>query len=285
MKRIDKVEQALREMGPGNKFTASELAEKLKLSRANVSADLNQLHSEGIAIKNGAKPVYYCLAEAARAKTGKPEENPEDSPDDGIDSFDSFLQNNNSLRRCGELAKAAVLYPPQGMHIMLFGETGVGKSMFAKMIFDYAVTQNRISNPGAFVVFNCADYANNPELLMSHLFGVIKGAYTGADHDQCGLLEHADGGMLFLDEVHRLPPEGQEMLFMYIDRGMFRRLGETENIRTAHVMLICATTEVPESSLLRTFTRRIPMQIKIPNLDERSVEERLGLITSFFTRE
>jgi transcriptional regulator with AAA-type ATPase domain/transcriptional regulatory protein LevR len=285
MKRIDKVEQALLEIGSGNKITASELAERLELSRANVSSDLNQLHLEGVAIKSGTKPVYYCLADTVRRETGKTEEDLEDDSDDDSDGFDDFLRNNDSLRQCGELAKAAVLYPPQGMHIMLFGETGVGKSMFAKMIFDYAVTRNRISNPGAFVVFNCADYANNPELLMSHLFGVIKGAYTGADHDQCGLLEHADGGILFLDEVHRLPPEGQEMLFMYIDRGMFRRLGETENIRTAHVMLICATTEVPESSLLRTFTRRIPMQIKIPNLDERSVEERLGLITTFFTGE
>jgi transcriptional regulator with AAA-type ATPase domain/transcriptional regulatory protein LevR len=282
MKRIDRVEQALWEIGPNNKITASELAKKLELSRANVSSDLNQLHVEGVAVKSGTKPVYYYLAETAEGETGRIRK---EEPKDDIDSFDRFLQKNNSLWRSGELAKAAVLYPPQGMHIMLFGETGTGKSMFAKMIFDYAAAQNRITNSDAFVIFNCADYANNPELLMSHLFGVVKGAYTGAEHDQIGLLEHADGGILFLDEVHRLPPEGQEMLFMYIDHGMFRRLGETENTRTAQVMLICATTEVPDSALLRTFIRRIPMQIKIPNLDERSVEERLGLIATFFTDE
>jgi transcriptional regulator with AAA-type ATPase domain/transcriptional regulatory protein LevR len=282
MKRIDRVEQALWETGPHNKITASELAKKLELSRANVSSDLNQLHVEGVAVKSGTKPVYYYLAETARKETDKVREEEAES---GIDSLELFLQKNESLRRIGDLARAAVLYPPQGMHIMLFGETGVGKSMFAKMIFDYAVSQNRITNSDAFVIFNCSDYANNPELLMSHLFGVIKGAYTGAEHDQGGLLEHADGGMLFLDEVHRLPPEGQEMLFMYIDHGMFRRLGETENTRTARVMLICATTEVPDSSLLRTFIRRIPIQIKIPNLDERSIEERLGLIATFFIDE
>ncbi|MDR3174550.1 MAG: PRD domain-containing protein, partial [Treponema sp.] len=120
---------------------------------------------------------------------------------------------------------------------------------------------------------------------IGQLFGVTKGAYTGADSDKSGLLEQANGGILFLDEVHRLPPEGQEMLFAYIDRGCYRRLGETRSTRTAAVMLICATTENPESSLLKTFIRRIPMLIKIPGLEERSIEERLGLISGFFGAE
>ncbi|MDR1901305.1 MAG: sigma 54-interacting transcriptional regulator [Treponema sp.] len=278
MKRIDRIEKALGELGPNAKITASELAEKLELSRANVSNDLNQLCSAGISVKSGVKPVYYSLTESAQKK-------PDELPIETVGSFDRFLQENGSLLRIGELAKAAVLYPPQGMHIMLFGETGVGKSMFARMIFDYAVVQNRITDPETFVAFNCADYANNPELLLSQLFGVIKGAYTGADNDRSGLLEQADGGILFLDEVHWLPPGGQETLFMYIDHGKFRRLGETESTRTARVMLICATTEEPESALLRTFTRRIPMHIKIPNLEERTVEERLGLVTTFFSGE
>lgn len=51
---------------------------------------------------------------------------------------------------------------------------------------------------------NCADYANNPELVSSMLFGYVKGAYTGADESKEGLLKEANGGYLFLDEVHRL---------------------------------------------------------------------------------
>lgn len=269
MKRIGKIEQALRELdGPG--ISASELAEKLDLSRANVSSDLNRLVMEGIAVKSGTKPVYYSI-------TG-PQKDPEAA-------FDLFLRNNNSLFQCGELARAAVLYPPHGMHIMLFGETGVGKSMFAKMIFEYALARRTIPEDASFVTFNCADYANNPQLLLSQLFGVSKGAYTGADSNRPGLLEQADGGILFLDEVHRLPPEGQEMLFSYIDHGSFRRLGETSNTRTVTVQLICATTENTGSNLLRTFIRRIPMQIKMPNLEERNIEERYALVNDFFTSE
>ncbi|MGQ0420917.1 amino acid--tRNA ligase-related protein, partial [Bacillus sp. HC-Mk] len=78
------------------------------------------------------------------------------------------------------------------------------------------------------------------------LFGIKKGAYTGAS-DQKGLIEKAHEGILFLDEVHRLPPEGQEMLFTFIDRGVYRRLGETENERKAQVLIITATTEEPNS--------------------------------------
>jgi transcriptional regulator with AAA-type ATPase domain/transcriptional regulatory protein LevR len=270
VRRIKQVEQALRKLPKGKKISARELAEELGLSRSNVSGDLNRLCKEGIAVKSGTKPVYYAPAD------------PSNVP---INAFDLFLQENTSLFHCGELAKAAVLYPPHGMHIMLFGETGVGKSMFASLIFEYARSQLRIEEEGSFVSFNCADYANNPQLLISQLFGVSKGAYTGADVDRSGLLEQADKGVLFLDEVHRLPPEGQEMLFTYIDHGHYRRLGETNSVRTAEVLLICATTEDPGSVLLKTFTRRIPMHIKIPSLDERSIEERLNLISRFFTAE
>jgi len=80
-----------------------------------------------------------------------------------------------------------------------------------------------------------------------------KGAYTGADRDRAGLVEKADGGILFLDEVHRLPPEGQEMLFYLMDKGIYRRLGESESQHKANVLIICATTESIESVLLRTF--------------------------------
>jgi transcriptional regulatory protein LevR len=114
---------------------------------------------------------------------------------------------------------------------------------------------------------------------------VKKGAYTGADTERMGLLEKANGGILFLDEVHRLPAEGQEMFFTFMDKGTFRRLGETDSEREAKVLIISATTENPESSLLKTFTRRIPMIIRIPGLNERGIEERFGLITNFFREE
>lgn len=89
----------------------------------------------------------------------------------------------------------------------------------------------------------------------------------------------------FLDEVHRLPSEGQEILFYLLDKGKFRRLGETESTREAQIMLIAATTENPESSLLLTFRRRIPMVIELPSLSERPPQERYEIIHHFFSKE
>jgi len=272
LKRIDLIKMKLSELTGERGITASELAESLTLSRANVSSDLNKLCEEGKAEKSGSKPIYFKISStAANQKTES--------------LLDLFSRDNRSLYHCVEQTKAAVLYPPHGMHILLLGETGVGKSMFAELIYQYAHEKECISSEAPFVVFNCADYANNPQLLVSQLMGTKKGAYTGADVDKPGLLEKANGGILFLDEVHRLPPQGQEMLFTFIDRGVYRRLGETDAERHATVLLICATTENPDSTMLKTFVRRIPMIVEMPNLSARSIDERLNLISTFFCNE
>ncbi|MBE3592763.1 MAG: sigma 54-interacting transcriptional regulator [Thermoanaerobacter sp.] len=62
--------------------------------------------------------------------------------------------------------------------------------------------------------------------MLSQLFGYVKGAFTGAVAEKKGIIDEADGGVLFLDEVHCLPAEGQEMLFTLIDKGIYRRMGE-----------------------------------------------------------
>lgn len=246
------------------------MANALGLDRANVSSDLNKLSEEGRIVKIKGKPVLFEL---------------EDIEDKSETTIDRFASKNQSLYASVEQAKAAILYPPKGMDILILGETGVGKSMFANLIYKYAKEMGRMEDDASFITFNCADYANNPQLLISQIFGSKKGAYTGADSDKPGLIEKADGGVFFLDEVHRLPPEGQEMFFTFIDKGTFRRLGETDIERSAEVLIICATTENPESTLLNTFTRRIPMVIRIPSLKERSLEERFNLICHFFREE
>lgn len=268
MKRIDMVYNKLKELYLGMGMSAAEVAEALNLSRANVSSDLNKLCEEGKVNKSSGRPVLFTPKEEKQGT-----------------AIDRFAKDNQSLYSAVEQAKAAILYPPKGMHILILGETGAGKSMFSGLIHKYAVEIKKMEENSPFVTFNCADYANNPQLLISQIFGTKKGAYTGADSDKVGLIEKANGGILFLDEVHRLPPEGQEMFFTFMDKGTFRRLGETETERRASVLIVSATTENPGSSLLKTFTRRIPMIIHIPSLSERSLEERFHLISGFFREE
>ncbi len=274
MKRIELVLMKLKEKTSTNPkgCSATEIAEELKLIRGNVSTDLNKLVSEGKAIKLKGKPTLFI---AANEKMEVPI----------VSIINKFSEANPSLYTAIEQAKAAILYPPNGMNILLLGETGVGKSTFAGIIYKYAIEMKVKSKDSPFITFNCADYANNPQLLLGQLFGVKKGAYTGADFDKEGLLEKADGGILFLDEVHRLPAEGQEMFFTFMDRGVYRRLGETDSERSAKVIIITATTEDPNMNLLQTFSRRIPMVINIPALRNRGIEERFNLIKQFMIEE
>ncbi|PRR81587.1 sigma-54-dependent transcriptional regulator [Clostridium vincentii] len=271
MKCIDIIMKKLVELNYVDGIDAKTLSELLDMSRANVSHELNALYKEGKVNKSSGRPVLFFL------ETTSSLSNP-------LAQLDQLYENNISLNDAVKQAKAAILYPPNGMNCLILGETGVGKSMFASLMYDYATAMNMKPKGSPFITFNCADYCNNPQLLTSQLFGVKKGAYTGCDVDKEGLIEQANGGILFLDEVHRLPPEGQEALFIFLDSNKFRRLGDSES-RTSDVLIIAATTENPDSTLLNTFTRRIPIVITIPALSDRTFEERLYLIKNFFKYE
>lgn len=200
------------------------------------------------------------------------------------DCFEHIVGYNGSLREAIERAKAAILYP-DGLHTLILGATGTGKTLLAEAMYSFAKKSGVFLESAPFVVFNCADYAETPHLLLSHLFGHKKGSFTGADSDAVGLVEQADNGILFLDEIHRLPPEGQEMLYTIIDQGRFRRLGETSGWRKVKIRLIAATTENINHHLLEPFRRRIPMIIHLPALFERPASERITLIKTLFQQE
>ncbi|WP_262021751.1 sigma-54-dependent transcriptional regulator [Vibrio quintilis] len=270
--RIDQVYKQLLKSQSKDGISAQEVADILGCSRPNVSHDLNKLVQMGKVTKKNGKPVLFRTSDVLKELKN-------------ITIIEKFSQDNPSLYAAVEQAKAAVLYPPNGMNILILGDTGVGKSMFAELLYDFAKDNKLIHSNSTFTVFNCADYANNPQLLLAQLFGSKKGAYTGLDENRVGLIESSDNGILFLDEVHRLPPEGQEMFFTFIDKGTYRRMGETDVLRRANVRIFAATTEKPESHLLRTFTRRFPMIIRIPSLKERTFSERVNLVNYFINAE
>jgi transcriptional regulator with PAS, ATPase and Fis domain len=113
------------------------------------------------------------------------------------------------------------------------GETGVGKEVFAHWIHDYS---DRAGQP--FVALNCAAIPN--DLLESELFGVEKGAFTGAQQSRPGRFERANGGTLFLDEVGDLTPAAQVKLLRVLESGELERLGDIKT-RQVNVRLIAAT--------------------------------------------
>ncbi|ALB44957.1 MULTISPECIES: sigma 54-interacting transcriptional regulator [Clostridium] len=278
-------------------FSAQQVAEHLGILRSNASRELNILCREKKIIKIKNRPVLYFDREQFIRILNV---NLNDKCEEGIEindfinlleekedksPFDSLIGFNTSLKNQIEQAKAALLYPPNGLHTLIIGSTGVGKSLFANMMYKYYKNIKQSQKDPPFIIFNCADYSNNPQLLLSHIFGHVKGAFTGAEKEKEGIVEKADGGILFLDEIHRLPPEGQEMVFYFMDTGTYNKLGETDRQHKANVLLIGATTEDPSSTLLKTFIRRIPITITIPPFDERPVNEKIELVQYLISKE
>lgn len=273
----EKVYMSLKEcLNESEKIPTSLIADNLHLSRQIVTHYLNQLFDEGKVKKTDTRPTYWYIE---KEEQNAPVEEKLDS-----EVFDSMIGATGSHKKIVEMCKASVSYPPNGLPILIIGESGVGKSYIAKLIYSHALKTGSIDKKAPFVVLNCADYANNPELLSATLLGYKKGSFTGADSDKTGLLQEADGGYLFLDEVHRLSFENQEKLFVFMDTGQYRPLGDSK-WRHSNVRFIFATTENPQEVLLETFRRRITLQITIPNITERPLQERLELIEAFYKEE
>jgi DNA-binding NtrC family response regulator len=122
---------------------------------------------------------------------------------------------------------------PTDSSVLIFGETGTGKELVARGVHDQSL---RAEMP--LVPINCGALPEN--LIESELFGHRKGAFTGADEHRTGLLQVANGGSLFLDEIGELPKAMQAKLLRFLESGEVRRVGDNESF-TCNVRVICAT--------------------------------------------
>ncbi|MBE0615276.1 MAG: sigma 54-interacting transcriptional regulator [Burkholderiales bacterium] len=157
--------------------------------------------------------------------------------------------------------------------VLLLGETGVGKELFARSLHDMGPRRD-----APFVAINCA--AIPPNLVESELFGVEKGAYTGALVSRPGRFERADGGTLFLDEIGDLPLAAQSKLLRVLQEGELERLGD-QKTRKINVRLVAATNcdlqQLVKERKLRSdlYYRLNAYQIEIPPLRERKADVAL----------
>lgn len=273
--------------------TATNISELVHVSRNEVATILKTLVARHVLMKIEERPAYYIDKQVFENEYNmKIEQDVFKSLDlllnqsrQSVRDFDKLIGHDGSLSDLINQCKATIAYPPDGLPMMLYGPTGTGKSFIAKLAYEYAKNQNLLEAQGKFIAVNCSEYANNPELLTANLFGYVKGAFTGAEKDKAGLIELANGGVLFLDEVHNLKAECQEKLFQFMDQSIYHRVGDNETWYTSKVRLILATTENPEKVLLKTLQRRIPMTITVPSLQQRGMQEKVQLIYSMFKEE
>jgi DNA-binding NtrC family response regulator len=165
--------------------------------------------------------------------------------------------------------------------VLMLGETGVGKEVFSQALHEMGGRST-----GQFVAVNCAALPRS--LIESELFGVDKGAYTGADKSRPGRFERADGGTLFLDELGELSERAQAKLLRVLQTGEFERVGSSISIKV-NVRLIAATNanllqRVKEGSFRADLYYRLNVfPITIPPLRER-LADIPGLIDKFINK-
>lgn len=156
--------------------------------------------------------------------------------------------------------------------ILLQGETGTGKELFARAGHKYYTNNKPESLP--FVAINLASIS--PSIVESELFGHKLGAFTDAKENKLGFLSIANGGTLFLDEIHKCPLEIQSKLLRVLDSGEFYRVGDTREVQKSTFWLICACNEdlkdlVNKGLFLQDLYYRISkIEIQIPALRERT---------------
>lgn len=192
--------------------------------------------------------------------------------------FDDVVGNSNVMYKKIQLAKE---FAGNRGTVLITGESGVGKEIFAQSIHNYSVRST-----GPFVALNCANFP--AELIESELFGYVQGAFTGASKKgQIGKIELADGGTLFLDEIGELPYYFQSKLLRVLETWMVRRIGDSKEI-PVDVRLIAATnrdlTKMIQDGLFREdlYYRLQVLTIELPSLRERL--EDIPLIAEHFLK-
>lgn len=166
-----------------------------------------------------------------------------------------------TIERCRRIA-------PTDATVLILGETGTGKELFAQAIHQNSPRKNK-----PFVALNCAALSEN--ILESELFGHVKGAFTGATENRVGKFEYAQGGTIFLDEVGDMPMATQIKLLRVLENGEITRVGSNDQIKV-NVRLLSATNRdlddfVRDGKLREDLYHRLKVvTLRLPSLRERS---------------
>ena len=185
-------------------------------------------------------------------------------------SFDSVLGDSKALKDAVSLARKV---SGTDVPVLLTGETGTGKEVFAQ-----AIHYNSKRAKQNFVAVNCSSFSK--ELLESEMFGHKAGSFTGALKDKKGLFEEADNGTIFLDEIGEMAFELQAKLLRILETGEYIKIGDTKPTRV-NVRVVAATNRnLPEEITAGCFRedlfyRLSVFQIHLPPLRERAGDVRI----------
>lgn len=227
------------------RFTTNFLSQKLNMQRTNLSSILNQLVNEGKLIKQKGRPVMYQYINLS---------------EEAEQVFKRLIGYDQSLKDAVAGAKATIIYPKGKPSILIIAQRGCGAHYFAETVFEFAVKSGVVKNREALLVFDCKAYQENPDYRQKLLFGT---------EDEVGILNQSEDGMLFINHIDMLPAYERRRLLSTKERGI----------------LICRTDLSVDQEIYHSLQERTDFEIKLPNLNERSMEERFQLIQSFLCDE
>ena len=190
-------------------------------------------------------------------------------------SFDSIVGDSKSLKLAIDSAKKVATTDAT---VLLTGETGTGKEVFAQAIHNAS-----LRNKQNFIAVNCSAFSK--ELLENELFGHKAGAFTGATKDAKGIFEEANNGTVFLDEIGEMPLDLQAKLLRVLESGEFLKVGDTKPIKV-NVRIIAATNrnlqqEIDAVNFREDLFYRIAVfQISLPSLRDRVAD--IPALAQFF---
>lgn len=267
------------------RYTAQEIGFQLSISRSLASQYLNELVQDGLAIKVITRPVYFVHRRTVERKYDRKltvdsykntnelmrflENRTEEKPD-----FQKAVGFDSSLSYCIEQCKAAVQYPPNGLPLLLSGAVGTGTSFLSLLTFEYAKRNHCIPEGGRLMTVHCAEYHED-----------VRQLFEAICQPQSGLIAQCNGGILVLDMVHLLPLRVQHELFSYIDTFTVQQQALPIEQRTPICRLIFSVSLQRVQSLDKSFLRRIPLHATLPEIEERSSEEKTQLILHFLHQE
>jgi len=197
-------------------------------SWGEAAGEVVELHADGIKVR--AAGATHAVVEATLALVARHlATSTRDGGAEAVRRGSDLLGGSSALE---EVREQIARWGPLPVTVLVEGEPGTGKELVAREL------HRRSGRSGPFLPVNCAGIP--AQLLEAELFGVVRGAYTGADRDRPGLVEAAEGGTLFLDEVGELPIELQGKLLRLLQGGEVRRVGGTRS-RTVDVRFVAAT--------------------------------------------
>jgi len=181
-------------------------------------------------------------------------------------SFETILGQSAALRRLVDLARKVAA---TGATVLLTGETGTGKEVFAQ-----AIHQAGSRSGKNFVALNCSTFSR--ELLESELFGHAKGAFTGALKDKKGFVEEANGGTLLLDEIGEMPLDLQAKLLRVLETSEFIRVGENKPSKSSFRLIAATNKDLKAESEQQRFRPDLYFRLNVFALQLPPLRERVA---------